>query len=207
MDTLPNAHLLFVNNLICYLMNTVTVMLKKEKKIVWGKWYKSSCPPSNRVENGPTMWCVCWYFTQKNQFDRTLVGRKNHSKAVRCQSEGWPCLAKSTSVVISWFLLRPTRLNPTSHWDTVTYVPRTPGPQTACLTPGLETSSTVLLPIVPLTPPGVCLSAPSSAALREGAGPPSLLLAALLQCRMPEQELCDNNSPSEGKPQDPLSVL
>lgn len=50
---------------------------KKKKKIVWGKWYKSSCPPSNGVEKGPTVWCVCWYPTQINQFDRTLVGWKN----------------------------------------------------------------------------------------------------------------------------------
>lgn len=136
-----------------------------------------------------------------------LVGWKNHSRAVSCQSEGWQGLAERVSVVLSWLLLRPTRLNPTSHWETVTYVLWNPGPQTACLTPDLETSSTVLVPSMPLTPPDVCLSAPSSAASRERAGPPSLLLTALLQRCASAQELCDNNSPSKSKPQDSLSIL
>ena len=106
--------------------------------------------------------------TQINPFDRTLVGWKNHSKAVKCQSEVWQCLTESTSVVVSWLLLRPTRLNPTSCWDTIMYVPWTPGP---CLTPGLETSSTVLLPVIPLTPPRCLPLCPLFSSITRGCWP------------------------------------
>lgn len=147
------------------------------------KKFKKQCdenPPvllwCSRVEKGPTMWGVCWYPTQVNNFDRTLMGWKKHSKAVRCQSEGWQCLAEIMSVVFFWLLLKPTRLNSTSQSnravcctrqqpeDAVMYGPWTLALQTACLSPGSETSSTPMLTMMPLTLPDVCPSAPFSAA-------------------------------------------
>ena len=187
-------------------MNTITVMLKTKEEKFFRKTVQILLPSFEQcIKRSKNT--VCLLTPHTNQFDRTLVGWKKHWKGVRCQSDGWQSLAESTSAVVSWLLLTPTRLNPTSRWDHIMYIPWTVGPQTVCLTPGLETSSAALLSIMPLTLPGVCLSACSSAALWEGAGAPSLLLTAFLQCCMSEQEPCDNNSPSEGKPQDTLSTL